>query len=125
MTTFPARPVTGCDGYGFVVEEEPCEALRQPLLVPSVVESQRTDDPKIAGMKPHDLMTLVQSSPIAGERSAQRKRLDITERRNAVSLAHALMFARADTAPRSVRGPAVLRMFGAAQKQTCGSRRWS
>ncbi len=88
MATLGARPVASGERDGLIVEEEPSESPRKPLLIPPVSEAQRADDPQVAGMKADDPAAVMQPAAIAGERTAERKRLDVSERRYSVLLAH-------------------------------------
>lgn len=88
MTTLAARPMTGRQRHRLIKEEEPCEPSGEPLLVPPAPKAQRADDPQIAGMKADDPLSVVQPPAVARERSAQRKRLDVSQRCHTILSRH-------------------------------------
>jgi hypothetical protein len=71
-----------------VVEEQPRESPRKPLLVPAVLETERADDPQITIVEAHDPPTLMETPAVAGERPAQRERLNIPQRGHPILIGH-------------------------------------
>jgi hypothetical protein len=83
-----AWPMTGRQRDCLVMEEQPGESPREPLLVPAILEPQRADDPQVTGMEAHDPPALMQTPAIASERSAQRERRNVPQRGHPILISH-------------------------------------
>ena len=64
------------------------EETNAPTFVPAIVEAQRTDDPEVAGVEPHDLAAFVQPPAVTGPGPAQPDRRQIAERSHAAAGGH-------------------------------------
>src|SRR5579862_9765649 len=65
-----AWPVTRRERDRLVVEVEPGEVARPPLLVPPASELERARDPEVARVEADDLAARMQDPAVAGPRAA-------------------------------------------------------
>jgi hypothetical protein len=69
-----ARAMTGCERDGLVVEVQPREVVRAPLLVPPALELQRAGYPQVARVEANDFAVGVQDAAVAGPSEPPRVR---------------------------------------------------
>jgi len=77
--------VPGGEGDGLVVEEEERVVVGLPLLAPAAAELEGAGDPEVAGVEADDLPAPVEDAAVAGPGAAQRKGLDLSQRRHAIA----------------------------------------
>src|SRR6202035_1904740 len=73
------------EGDRFVLEIQPREVMRPPLLVPASPELERAGDPEIACMEAEDLVAGMKNPAITRPGTARRDGLDITHGGDAIS----------------------------------------
>jgi hypothetical protein len=82
---FRAGPMPRGERDRLVVEVQERVVVRLPLLLPAAAELERARDPQIARVETDDRPALVEDSAVSGPPAAERDRLDVTQRRDAVA----------------------------------------
>jgi len=91
--------MSGGEGDGFVLEEEECVVVRLPLLMPAASELEDAGDPEITCVEADDLVPGVKDAAVAGPRTPQWDRLDVTRGRYAIPGRHYVLWARFSRMP--------------------------
>src|SRR3954447_8833624 len=77
--------MSGGEGHRLVVEEEPGEVMRLPLLPPPAAELERACDPEVARVEADDLPPGMEDAAVSRPGAAQRDGHDVAHRRDSVA----------------------------------------
>ena len=83
--TFRARTMSSGKGDGLVMEVEVGVVMRLPLLMPAAAGLERAGDPEVARVKADDLPARMNDAAVPRPGAAERDRLDVAHRRDAVA----------------------------------------